>query len=146
MASRSRSSKASQARIALLEVTIEALQLLHWADFETLVDIIFARSGWNQVSVLGGTKKLVDLELEHAVINERAAVQAKSSASQKTLDAYIRRMDATEQFDRFFFICHSPKRALTPDDRADVHVWTGRELGSTIMRLGLHDWVMERLA
>ncbi|MCA1471257.1 hypothetical protein I6F09_25675 [Bradyrhizobium sp. IC3195] len=139
--------KASQARTALLEVTIEALQLLHWADFETLVDIIFARSGWNRVSVLGGTKKLVDLELEHAVINERAAVQVKSAASQKTLDAYIRRMDATEQFDRFFFICHSPKGALSaPDDRSDIHVWTGRELCSTIMRLGLHDWVMERLA
>ncbi|MCK1454653.1 MULTISPECIES: hypothetical protein [unclassified Bradyrhizobium] len=56
-------------------------------------------------------------------------------------------MDATEQFDRFFFICHSPKGALSaPDDRADVHVWSGRELGSPIMRLGLHDWVMERLA
>ncbi|MET4447007.1 hypothetical protein ABIB75_005305 [Bradyrhizobium sp. GM2.2] len=33
-----------------------------------------------------------------------------------------------------------------PDDPADVHVWSGRELGSPIMRLGLHDWVMERLA
>ncbi|RXH41895.1 hypothetical protein [Bradyrhizobium zhanjiangense] len=139
--------KASQIRTALIEVTIEALRLLHWADFETLVDIIFARSGWNRVSMLGGTKKLVDLELEHPVINERAAVQVKSAANQKTLDAYIRRTDAAEQFDRFFFICHSPKGALSaPDDRADIHVWTGRELGATIMRLGLHDWVMERLA
>ncbi|WP_271608411.1 hypothetical protein [Bradyrhizobium sp. CCBAU 21359] len=32
-----------------------------------------------------------------------------------------------------------------PEDRADIYVWTGRELGSTIMQLGLHDWVMERL-
>jgi hypothetical protein len=56
-------------------------------------------------------------------------------------------MDATEQFDRFFFICHSPKGMLNPpDDRPDVHVWTGRELGSTVMRLGLHDWVMEKIA
>ncbi|WP_439364434.1 hypothetical protein ACNJYD_32605 [Bradyrhizobium sp. DASA03005] len=55
-------------------------------------------------------------------------------------------MDATEQFDRFFFICHSPKGALSaPDDLCDLHVGTGRELGSTITRLGLHDWVMERL-
>lgn len=55
-------------------------------------------------------------------------------------------MDA-EQFDRFFFICRSLKGLLSaPHDRADVHVWTGRELGSIIIRLGLHDWVMERLA
>lgn len=56
-------------------------------------------------------------------------------------------MDATEQFERFFFICHSPNGPLSaPDDRADIHVWTGGELGSTIMRLGLHDWAMEKLA
>ena len=43
-------------------------------------------------------------------------------------------MDAT--IDRFFFICHSPKSKLgPPEDRSDIHVWTGAELGSTIMRL-----------
>jgi hypothetical protein len=127
--------------------TVEALKSLHWADFETLVDTIFARSGRNRVSALGGTKKLVDLELEHPVTIERAAVQVKSAASQKTLDTYIDRMDATEQFDRFFFICHSPKGTLSPpSDRPDIHVWTGPELGSTIMKLGLQDWVMEKLA
>lgn len=139
--------RGAEARNALLTVTIEALKLLHWADFETLVDIIFARSGWNRVSALGGTKKLVDLELEHPVINERAAVQVKSVASQNTLDSYIRRMDATEQYDRFFFICHSPNGRLNPpDDRSDIHVWTAGELGSTVMRLGLHDWLMEKIA
>ncbi|MBR0826155.1 hypothetical protein JQ596_11445 [Bradyrhizobium manausense] len=51
------------------------------------------------------------------MINERAAVQAKSAANQKILNAYIRRMDATEQFDRFFFICHSPKGALSAPRR-----------------------------
>jgi hypothetical protein len=128
-------------------VTIEWLKSLHWADFETLVDIIFARSGWNRVSALGSTKKLVDLELEHPIINERAAVQVKSVASQNTLDSYVRRLDATEQYDRFFFICHSPKGSLNPpDERPDIHVWTGPELGSTIVRLGLHDWVMEKIA
>ena len=57
--------------------------------------------------------KLVDLELEDPALNERAALQVKSVAGQKTLDAYIRWMDAAEQCDRFFFICHSPKGALS---------------------------------
>ncbi|MCA1528761.1 hypothetical protein [Bradyrhizobium yuanmingense] len=53
----------------------------------------------------------------------------------------------TEHFDRYFFNRHSPKGALSaPDDRSGIHVWTGRELGATIMQRGLHDWVMERLA
>jgi hypothetical protein len=139
--------KGAEAQKALLSITLEALKLLSWKDFETLIDIIFARSGWNRVSLLGSTKKLVDLELEHPVINERAAVQVKSVASQKTLDSYITRTDETEQFDRFFFICHSPKGTLSaPEDRPDIHVWTGPELGTTIMRLGLHDWVMEKVA
>jgi hypothetical protein len=56
-------------------------------------------------------------------------------------------MDATEQFERFFFICHSPEGKLSPpEDRSDIHVWTDAELGSTITRLGLHDWVMGRFA
>ena len=27
---------------------------LHWADFEIMVDLIFARGGWQRTSVLGG--------------------------------------------------------------------------------------------
>ncbi|MFK4385500.1 hypothetical protein ABIA40_004908 [Bradyrhizobium sp. USDA 223] len=68
------------------------------------------------------------------MLNERGAVEVKSAASQKTLDASIRRMDVTEQFAS----CHSPKGALcAPDGRPDICVWTGRELGSTVMRRGL---------
>ena len=35
------------AREVMLDVTLDALQLLDWRDFETLVDLMFARSGWN---------------------------------------------------------------------------------------------------
>jgi hypothetical protein len=67
------------------------------------------------------------------------------SASQKTLDQYVSRVDDAERFDRFFFICHSPEGDLVaPSDRANVHLWTGRELASTILRLGLQDWVFEK--
>jgi hypothetical protein len=46
---------ANQAREALIEATNTAIRALHWADFETLVDIIFARSGWHCSSAIGGT-------------------------------------------------------------------------------------------
>jgi hypothetical protein len=59
-----------EARNALLEVTTKALTLLDWSDFETLVDIIFSRMGWNRMSRLGGAQALVDLELELPIINE----------------------------------------------------------------------------
>jgi uncharacterized protein YbdZ (MbtH family) len=102
---------------------------------------------WHRVSALGGTQKLVDLELEQPTTGERAAVQVKSSASQRILDQYVDRVGNAERFDRFFFICHSPEGDLVaPSDRSDVHLhlWTGHELASTVLRLGLQDWVFEK--
>ncbi len=137
--------KSTAARDALIAMITEGLAMLHWADFETLVDVIFARSGWHRASAIGGNQKLVDMELEQPTTSERGAVQVKSSASQKTLDQYIAKVDEAERFDRFFFVCHSPEGELmAPAGRNDVHVWTGRELASTVLRLGLQDWVFEK--
>lgn len=137
--------KGVQARQAILDATKEALQLLHWKDFETLVDVIFARSGWNRISALGGNQKLVDLELEQSVTNERMAVQVKSEASQAVLDQYIERIDEAGQFQRFVFICHSRKGALVaPPGRSNIQVWTDQELAEAVFRTGLYDWVLEK--
>ena len=139
--------KSTAARDALIAMITEGLALLHWADFETLVDVIFARSGWHRASAIGGNQKLVDMEIEQPTTSERGAVQVKSSASQKTLEQYIVRIDEAERFDRFFFVCHSPKGDLiAPADRSDIHVWAGRELAATVLRMGLQDWVFEKIA
>lgn len=137
--------KSTAARDGLVNVVIEGISHLHQSDFETLVDIMFARSGWHRASVVGGTQKLVDMEVEQPATGERAAVQVKSLAGQRTLDQYISRVDDAERFDRFFFVCHTAEGALTaPSDRDDIYVWTGRELASTVLRLGLQDWVFEK--
>jgi hypothetical protein len=39
----------------------EMIRLLHWADFELMVDLIFSRTGWRRVSRLGETMPDVDL-------------------------------------------------------------------------------------
>ena len=139
--------KSTLARDALIGAISEGLASLHWADFETLVDVIFARSGWHRASAIGGNQKLVDMELEQPTTSERGAVQVKSSAGQKTLDQYIVRIDDADQFDRFFFVCHSPDGELVaPAGRTDIHVWAGRELAATVLRMGLQDWVFEKVA
>lgn len=138
--------KANQARDALLDVLTEAVKTLDWSDFETLLDIMFARSGWNRSSELGGTQKLVDLILEQPTTGERAAIQVKSAASQKQLDTFISDADETGSFDRLFFACHSPKgRLAAPAERRDVHIWADRELAKTVLRLGLSDWIIEKI-
>jgi hypothetical protein len=138
--------KSIAARAAIIDALTDALSNLHWKDFETLVDIIFTRSGWHRVSALGETQKTVDLEIEQATTGELAAVQVKSAANQKTLDNYIDRIEESDRYDRFFFVCHSPKgHLLPPDGRPDIHVWTGERLANTVLRVGLLDWVLERV-
>lgn len=137
--------KANKAREALIDATSAAIRSLHWADFETLVDIVFARSGWHRTSAIGGTQKDIDLELEQPTTGERVAVQVKSKASQRTLENYISRIDEIGIYDRLFFVCHTPNTEIAAPDRADVHVWTGREFAATVLKVGLHDWVLEKV-
>jgi hypothetical protein len=139
--------KSTKARDALLEVVAQAIATLHWKDFETLVDVVFARSGWHRASAIGGTQKLVDVVLEQPTTGELAAVQVKSATSQKTFEKFIDEADATGQFDRLFFVCHSPKGEMEiPPERNDIHLWVGRDFAKIVLRLGLTDWVMEKIA
>lgn len=139
--------KSNQARDALLDVLTQAITSLHWKDFETLTDVVFARSGWHRASAIGGHQKLVDVVLEQPTTAELAAVQVKSSTSQTTFDSFIEGADATGSFDRLFFVCHTPKGVLAaPADRSDVHLWVGRDFAKIVLRLGLSDWVMEKIA
>jgi hypothetical protein len=95
--------ESNKARDALLEVITRAIMTLHWADFETMVDVIFARSGWHRASAIGGKQKLVDMVLEQPTTGERGAVQVKSAAGQKRLNEFIDLADEAGKFDRLFF-------------------------------------------
>jgi len=41
----------------------QAIARIHQSDFETLVDVIFARSGWYRTTALGGALEFIDLAL-----------------------------------------------------------------------------------
>jgi hypothetical protein len=135
--------RGKSAREQVLAVAEDAIAALHWADFETLLDLIFARSGWQRISELGGTQKDVDLVVGQAATNERAFVQIKSSATQAVLDDYLTRYEESP-YQRLFFICHSPHGSLTMPDRPDLHLWTRPHLAEAAVRAGLFDWLMER--
>jgi hypothetical protein len=138
--------KSTKARAQMLDVMTEAIASLHWQDFETLIDVIFARSGWHRASAIGGKQATVDLVIEQPTTGERAAVQVKSKAGQAKLDAFVKRADAAGSYDRLFFACHSPTGTLAaPAGRDDIHIWTGRELAATALRTGLADWIMEKI-
>ncbi len=132
------------ARQAIVAVASELIAGLHWADFETLVDLIFARSGWQRISRVGGTQADVDLIIEQPATGEIAFVQVKSKAGQSVLDDYIGRFRRSETYDRMFFVCHTPKGALSVNDDPSLHVWAGDRLADAAVKAGLFDWLIER--
>ncbi|MDZ7736893.1 MAG: hypothetical protein U5P41_12930 [Gammaproteobacteria bacterium] len=102
--------QARKAKAALLESAMAMIAGLHWADFEVMVDLIFARTGWQRISSLGGTLKDIDLALKHPTTGETAFVQVKSRANQAVFDDYLARFKASTAYDRMFFVCHTPKK------------------------------------
>jgi hypothetical protein len=138
--------RARTARTALVTVAREMIAGLHWADFETLVDLIFARTGWQRVSRVGETLSDVDLILEQPATGETAFVQVKSTARQAVLDDYADRFRRSGLCDRMFFVCHTPRGPLSAGDTARLHVWAGDRLAEAAVKAGLFAWLTERSA
>lgn len=137
-----------RARNARAEVIASARSLiegLHWYDFEVLVDLIFANSGWRRSSAVGGSGQVdTDLVLEQAATGERAFVQVKSRANGAVLADYLGRFRADPRFDRLFFVCHTPSGRALESDEPDVHLWLGDRLAEQAVRAGLLDWLIEK--
>jgi hypothetical protein len=135
---------AREARAAVVQIARTMIEGLHWADFETLVDLILARGGWRRASKVGEGLTDVDIILEQPTTGERAFVQVKSRANRATLNDYVERFRRSGGYDRMFFVCHSPKGPLAEDEIRQVHVWEGDRLAEVAIGAGLFDWLMER--
>ena len=139
---------AEAAKAAMRDAAGKMIAALDWGDFEALTDLIFARGGWQRVSMLGGTLKTVDLVLRQPVTGEQAAVQVKSKANATTFADAVARMTA-EGHDHVFFVCHTPQGRFVAPERISVadpkvHVWTGEALADAALGAGLYDWLVER--
>lgn len=131
-------------REKLETVAADMIALLDWRAFEIMVDLIFARGGWQRQSAVGDGEVDIDLLLYHPATGERAWVQVKSTADQKVLAGYLGRYRRDGGAERFYFICHSPKGTLALADEPRAHVWTGRELARATVAAGLFDWLVDR--
>lgn len=138
--------RAREAATATLAVVEDLIAALHWADFETLIDIILSRGGWHRVSALGGTMKDADLVVEQGLTGETALVQVKSASDQRELDGYVEILDANPGWSRMIYACHSPRGPLTAKGRSEVHLWTRDRLAEVVMKNGLFDWLAARVA
>ena len=136
--------EATAARSAMIASARTMIAQLHWADFEILVHLIFARGGWQRCSLLGGTMADIDLLIEQPTTGETASVQVKSRASQAILDEHMVYF-ASSGLPRTFFVCHSPDSVLSTGGASGVHLWTGDRLAEVAVKSGLFDWLMDQV-
>ncbi|MGX9430516.1 MULTISPECIES: restriction endonuclease [Bradyrhizobium] len=119
---------------------------LNWRDFETLVDLIFLRGGWQRISALGGDQADVDVVLSEPITGETAWVQVKSHSTQAELNDYLGRFERDGSCDRFFFVYHTATSTLTlPADHPKLHLWPAERIASAATRAGLFDWLVDRV-
>ncbi|TIP06456.1 MAG: hypothetical protein E5X72_01695 [Mesorhizobium sp.] len=137
--------RANGIRQEMIATAVDMIRGLDWAHFETLTDLIFARSGWQRSTRVGEDIADLDLVVEHPTTNETAFVQVKSRAGQATLDDYLERFRRS-RYDRFFFVCHSADGALSLPPGANLHLFEGERLADAAVKNGLFDWLVERSA
>lgn len=135
--------RAREARASMINVAVDMIRGLHWVDFETLADLIFARSGWQRSTPVGEQLADLDIVMEQPTTGEVAFVQIKSTANQRVLDDYLDRFRASGH-DRFFFVCHSARGRLTLPDQPRLHLFEGERLADAAVKNGLFDWLVER--
>jgi hypothetical protein len=126
------------------EIGLRMIRQLDWRDFEILVDLIFARGGWQRSSVLGKDQADVDLILTQPTIGETAWVQIKSKTSQAELNDYLGRFRRDGSCHRFFFVCHSAAGAISLPTEPCLHLWTAERLSEAVITAGLFDWLTDR--
>ncbi len=135
---------AQQAVSHLLASLQPIIKSLHWKDFETLVDLIFSRSGWQRVSIVGETMKTADIELVMPVTGERAMVQVKSQTNQVELEEYIDAFDSWE-IPRLFYVYHTSKHPISlksPDSR--ITLVGPEQIASFVLDAGLVEWLLKK--
>ncbi len=125
----------------------KALKLLHWKDFETIVDLVFRGAGWRRVSILGETMKFSDIELEDPINNDFYQVQVKSSSTYKEFEDYKIKFDR-DKYRKLFFVVHSPDEKLAniknmSDD--GVHLVLPGKLSEMVVDSGLTNWLMRKI-
>lgn len=126
------------------QVTLVMIRQLHWAEFETLVDLVFSRNGWRRGGILGKNQADIDLLLDHPVTGELAWVQVKSDTNQAELDDYVGRYKRDGSAQHFFFVCHTHTAGLTLPDEPRLHLWVGDRLAEVVTEAGLFDWLVQR--
>lgn len=140
------SKRIGELKEALCAALRDGIQQLHWKDFETLVDLVFSASGWQRVSILGGTEKGYDLDLREPITGRRFLVQVKSKAGLAEVEE-MARFFADSDAEQLFFVVHLPKKDLTSAQLPpNVLLVDPLHLARMVADAGLAGWVQDKIS
>jgi len=146
----------SQLNEKLIEGLKEIIKSLTPQDFEIFIELLFTRSGWQRIGVLGKTEKDIDMALLMPLTNERAAVQVKSNTDFKEYLDYKGKIGEMSEFNKFFFAFHSTKNDNNSDiKKFDVevkqlesqsrnYILGNTEQANRAIQCGLIQWLIEK--
>ncbi len=140
---------AKENRENIISSIITMMKLLNPKDFELLVELAFAQSGWQRLSATGGTQKTIDIEMYLPSLKERAFVQVKSKTNQKELEKYEDELkkykNPSDQRDTnyIFYVYHTSEQELKSKNKTTKLV-DAKELAEMVLRVGLFDWLLEK--
>ena len=126
--------------VELILALVPLVRRLGPKDFEVLVELIFGASGWRRIDATGGTRKLLDLDLELPSTGERAFVQVKAKTNQAEFDAYAQQ-GKDGVFNRMFYVYHTG--AVATDDET-ITVIDAARVARMTLDAGLTDWVIRK--
>jgi hypothetical protein len=137
--------KAEDTLTALLHNIEPLIQNLTWKDFELLVDLIFAQTGWQRVSTVGKTEKSIDLDLMSPVTGNRAFVQIKSKSNRDIFEDYIEQYRSMDEFNEMYFVVHTTDNSLDEwKDEPDIKLWDVEKLSKLVVNSGLVSWLIKK--
>jgi len=136
----------AEREMALVKSVEKGIRKLHWKDFETFVDLIFRESGWRRLSMLGGTMKFADLELEDPITGDKYQVQIKSQATWEEFEHYATQFNR-QSHRKLYFVVHTPdkKLAALQEQPPGVELILPGRLSEMVVKLGLVGWLMSHI-
>lgn len=135
----------SRAKATLTQEVESGLSLLHWKDFEILVDLIFRNAGWRRVSVIGESMKYVDMELEEPITGDLYQVQVKSDATIADFREYAEQFIEGD-FRKLYFVVHNPKAKWDDAPKyKGVELILQEQLAQMVVDFGLVNWLLKRV-
>ena len=130
--------------LSTLQATIVPLvQSLTPQDFEILIELIFANSGWIKTSQTGGNQRTTDLDLYNPITKQQIWVQVKSETNPTKFKDYVERHYAERSsFEAMYYVYHTGSHGSSDDD--SIHPWDTNTVAEQVVSNGLVDWVLNK--